>query len=112
MSRTSVAPDVFSAIAGTHRRKILDALVAGERPVGELVELLRLNQPQVSKHLRVLSDVGLVKCRADGRRRLYQLDQDQLRPLHAWMQKYEQTLNARYDRLDDYINDVQRNGKS
>jgi len=108
MARTVVAPDVFNAIAGTHRREILDALVEGERPVGELVDELRLTQPQVSKHLRVLSDVGLVTCRADGRRRLYRLDHEHLRPLQEWLKKYEQSLNGRLDRLDDYLSDLQR----
>jgi len=63
--------DVFNAIAEAHRRDILDALVTGEKAVGAIVNDLSISQPQVSKHLRVLSEVGLVKCRADGRRRLY-----------------------------------------
>lgn len=108
MARASAASDVFNAIGDAHRREILDALVTGERPVGELVDVLRLGQPQVSKHLRVLSDVGLVKCRADGRRRLYRLDDKPLRPLHDWLAKYEQSWNARLDRLDDYLSDLQR----
>ena len=108
MARASAASDVFNAIGDTHRREILDALVTGERPVGELVHELRLAQPQVSKHLRVLSDVGLVKCRAEGRRRLYRLDHKHLRPLHDWLAKYEQAWNARLDRLDDYLGDLQR----
>jgi DNA-binding transcriptional ArsR family regulator len=83
-------------------------LVAGERPVGELADVLRLAQPQVSKHLRVLSDVGLVTCRAEGRRRLYRLEQEPLRPLYEWMQKYERSLNKRLDRLDGYLTDLQR----
>lgn len=108
MARASVTSDIFNAIAGAHRREILDALVAGEMPVGELADVLRLAQPQVSKHLRVLSDVGLVKCRAEGRRRLYRLDHEHLRPLHDWLEKYEQYWNGRLDRLDDYLNDLQR----
>ena len=108
MARASAASDVFNAIAEAHRREILDALVAGERPVGELVDMLRLTQPQVSKHLRVLSDVGLVKCRAEGRRHLYRLDHENLRPLHDWLEKYEQYWNGRLDRLDDYLSDLQR----
>ena len=108
MARASTASDVFNAIGDAHRRQILDALVPGERPVGKLVDLLRLSQPQVSKHLRVLSDAGLVRCRAEGRRRLYRLDHEQLRPLHDWMEKYEQSLNRRLDRLDDYVSDLQR----
>lgn len=108
MARAAAASDVFNAIGETNRREILDALVAGERPVGELVDVLRLTQPQVSKHLRVLSDVGLVRCRADGRRRLYRLDHEHLRPVHDWLEKYEQSWNRRLDRLDDYLNDLQR----
>ena len=108
MARAAAGSDVFNAIAETHRREILDALVPGERPVGELAAELRLAQPQVSKHLRVLSDVGLVTCRADGRRRLYRLDHEHLRPLHDWMEKYEQYWNARFDRLDDYLGDLKR----
>ena len=109
--RASTSSDVFNAIAEVHRRKILDALVAGERPVGELVEELHLAQPQVSKHLRVLSEVGLVHCRAVGRRRLYRLDHEKLRPLHDWMEKYERTLNQRFDRLDHYLTDLQKKEK-
>ena len=108
MARASTASDAFNAIGDVHRRDILDALVAGEKPVGELVEVLRLAQPQVSKHLRVLSDVGLVKCRAEGRRRFYRLDDEHLRPLHDWLDKYEQYWNRRLDRLDDYLTDLQR----
>ena len=108
MARAAAASDVFTAIAETHRREILDALVTGERPVGELVHVLRLTQPQVSKHLRVLSDVGLVRCRAEGRRRLYRLDHEHLRPLHDWLEKYEQYWNRRLDRLDDYLGALQR----
>jgi DNA-binding transcriptional ArsR family regulator len=107
MPSASAAPDVFTAIAGAHRREILDVLVAGERPVGELVDVLHLAQPHVSKHLRVLSDVGLVQSRAEGQRRLYRLDQQHLRPLHDWLEKYEQFWNGRLDRLDDYLRDLQ-----
>jgi DNA-binding transcriptional ArsR family regulator len=108
MARAAATSDVFNAIGEAHRREILDALVTGERPVGELVDVLRLTQPQVSKHLRVLSDVGLVRCRAEGRRRLYRLDHERLRPVHDWLEKYEQSWNRRLDRLDDYLSDLQR----
>jgi DNA-binding transcriptional ArsR family regulator len=108
MARAPADSDVFNAIGETQRREILDALVTGERAVGELVDALRLTQPQVSKHLRVLSDVGLVRCRAEGRRRLYRLDDERLRPVHDWMEKYVQSWNRRLDRLDDYLNDLQR----
>jgi DNA-binding transcriptional ArsR family regulator len=111
MARASTTSDVFNAIAEEHRREILDVLVEGERPVGDLVDVLHLTQPQVSKHLRVLSDVGLVQCRAVGRRRLYRLDREKLRPFHDWMEKYEEILNERYDRLGGYLAELQRNEK-
>jgi DNA-binding transcriptional ArsR family regulator len=108
MARAAAATDVFTAIAEAPRREILDALVDGERPVGELVKVLRMAQPRVSKHLRVLSDVGLVTCRAEGRRRLYRLNPERLRPLHGWLEKYERAWNERLDRMDDYLKDLQR----
>ena len=68
-------------------------------------------QPQVSRHLRVLSEVGLVRCGAYGRRRLYRLAPEHLRPLHDWVAKYEQAINARLDRLEDYLEELQRQGE-
>jgi DNA-binding transcriptional ArsR family regulator len=100
--------DVFNAVADVHRREILDALITGEKPVGAIVDDLSMSQPQVSKHLRVLSEVGLVRCRAEGRRRLYRLEPARLRPLHEWLGKYERALSDRLDRLDDYLEDLQR----
>ncbi len=108
MARASTTSDVFNAIAEPHRRDILDVLVGGERPVGAIVDDLAISQPQVSKHLRVLSEVGLVRCRAVGRRRLYQLNPAGLRPLHDWVTKYELLWNERLDRLDDYLSALQR----
>jgi DNA-binding transcriptional ArsR family regulator len=101
---------VFNAVADVHRREILDVLIAGERAVGTLVDDLSMSQPQVSKHLRVLSEVGLVTCRAEGRRRLYRLEPESLRPLRDWMTKYEQAINDRLDRIDDYLTALQRQG--
>ena len=112
MARSSTTSDVFNAIAEAHRRDILDALISGEKAVGTIVDDLPLSQPQVSKHLRVLSEVGLVKCRAEGRRRLYSLEPARLRPLHNWLAKYEQALNDRLDRMDDYLKALQRQGES
>jgi len=103
--------DVFNAIAEVHRRDILDALMAGEKPVGAIVAGLSMSQPQVSKHLRVLSEVGLVRCRAQGRRRLYRLEPERLRPLHDWLAKYEQAWNDRLDRMDDYLHELQEQGE-
>jgi DNA-binding transcriptional ArsR family regulator len=111
MARSSTTSDVFNAIAEAHRRRLLDALIEGEKAVGEIVDGLSMSQPQVSKHLRVLSEVGLVRCRAEGRRRLYRLEPGQLRPLHQWLAKYEQSWNARMDRVDDYLRDLQQQGE-
>ena len=94
-----------------HRRDILDALVGGEKAVGAIVDDVSLSQPQVSKHLRVLSEVGLVSCRAEGRHRLYSLEPARLRPLHEWLAKYEQAWNDRLDRMDDYLKELQQQGE-
>jgi DNA-binding transcriptional ArsR family regulator len=110
VARSSTTSDVFNAIAEAHRREILDALVAGEKAVGAIVNDLPLSQPQVSKHLRVLSEVGLVKCRAEGRRRLYSLEPTRLRPMHDWLAKYEHAWNERLDRMDDYLKELQQQG--
>src|SRR5213595_1128028 len=94
-----------------HRREILDVLITGEKAVGAIVNDLSMSQPQVSKHLRVLSEVGLVRCRAEGRRRLYRLEPARRRPLHDWLAKYEQAWNDRLDRMDDYRQELQRQGQ-
>src|SRR5271169_6002910 len=103
VARSPTTADVFNAIAEAHRREILDALIAGEKAVGTIVDDLSMSQPQVSKHLRVLSEVGLVKCRAQGRHRLYSLEPARLRPLHEWLARYEQMWNERLDRMDDLL---------
>jgi DNA-binding transcriptional ArsR family regulator len=107
VARSSTTSDVFNAVAEARRREILDALMAGEKAVGAIVDDLSMSQPQVSKHLRVLSEVGLVRCRAEGRRRLYSLESARLRPLHEWLAKYEQAWNERLDRVDDYLKELQ-----
>jgi DNA-binding transcriptional ArsR family regulator len=107
VARSSTTSDVFNAIAEAHRRDILDALVTGEKAVGAIVDDLSMSQPQVSKHLRVLSEVGLVRCRADGRHRLYRLEPARLGPFHEWLAKYEQAWNDRLDRVDDYLKELQ-----
>jgi len=103
MARSPTTSDVFNAVAEVRRRAILDALIPGEKPVGAIAVDLSMSQPQVSKHLRVLNEVGLVSCRAEGRRRLYRLEPEHLRPLHRWVAKYEQAWNERLDRLDGYL---------
>jgi DNA-binding transcriptional ArsR family regulator len=111
VARSSTTSDVFNAIAETHRREILDTLIEGEKAVGAIVNDLSLSQPQVSKHLRVLNEVGLVSCRAEGRRRLYSLEPARLRPMHEWLAKYEQAWNERLDRMDDYLRELQQQGE-
>jgi DNA-binding transcriptional ArsR family regulator len=111
VARSSTTLDVFNAIGEAHRREILDTLIAGEKAVGTIVTDLALSQPQVSKHLRVLSEVGLVSCRAEGRRRLYRLEPAHLRPMHDWLAKYEQAWNERLDRMDDYLKELQQQGE-
>jgi DNA-binding transcriptional ArsR family regulator len=111
VARASTTSDVFNAIAEADRREILDALITGEKAVGAIVNDVSMSQPQVSKHLRVLSEVGLVSCRADGRRRLYSLEPARLQPLHDWLAKYERAVNDRLDRLDDYLQELQQQGE-
>jgi DNA-binding transcriptional ArsR family regulator len=111
VARSSTTSDVFNAIAEANRREILDTLIAGEKAVGAIVTDLSMSQPQVSKHLRVLSEVGLVSCRAEGRRRLYRLEPARLRPMHDWLAKYEQAWNDRLDRMDDYLKELQQQGE-
>ena len=108
VARSSTTSDAFNAIAEARRREILDTLIGGEKAVGTIVSDLSMSQPQVSKHLRVLSEVGLVRCRAQGRLRLYSLEPARLRPLHDWLAKYEQTWNERLDRMDLYLKQLPR----
>jgi DNA-binding transcriptional ArsR family regulator len=111
VTRSAATPDVFSAIAAPDRREILDSLITGEKAVGALVHDLSMSQPQVSKHLRVLSEAGLVRCRVDGRHRLYRLEPARLRPFQDWLAKYEQAWNARLDRVDHYLKELQQQGE-
>src|SRR6476619_2190311 len=112
VARSSTTSDVFNAVAEAHRREILDTLIAGEKAVGTIVDDLSLSQPQVSKHLRVLSEVGLVSSRPEGRRRLYRLEPDRLRPFHEWLAKYERARNERLDRMGGYLKELQQQGES
>jgi DNA-binding transcriptional ArsR family regulator len=108
MARAATTADAFNAVADPRRRQILDVLVGGERPVNELVQMLGLAQPQVSKHLRVLREVGAVAVRDEGRRRLYRLNGHALKPIHDWVKNYEQSWSERFDRLDDVLDDLKR----
>jgi DNA-binding transcriptional ArsR family regulator len=108
MARAATTADAFNAVAEPRRREILDALAEGERPVNDLVELLGLAQPQVSKHLRVLREVGLVAVRDEGRRRVYRLDGRPLKPIYDWVKSYERTWNERFDALDELLDELKR----
>jgi DNA-binding transcriptional ArsR family regulator len=110
MARAATTTDVFNAIAEPQRRAILDALAGGERSVGELVDALGLSQPQASKHLRVLREVGAVQARVEGRQRLYRVNGPALRPVHDWIRDYEQLWSDRFDALDDVLDDLKREG--
>jgi DNA-binding transcriptional ArsR family regulator len=108
VARAATTTDAFNAVAEPRRREILDVLAGGERPVGELVELLGLAQPQVSKHLRVLREVGAVDVRDQGRQRLYRLNGRALKPIHDWVKGYEQTWTERFEALDDVLDDLKQ----
>jgi DNA-binding transcriptional ArsR family regulator len=109
MARAATTTDVFNAVAEPRRRQILDVLVDGEeRPVNDLVRLLGLAQPQVSKHLRVLREVGAVAVRDEGRQRLYRLNGQALRPIHDWMTTYERVWSERFDEMDDLLEDLKQ----
>jgi len=108
MARAATTADAFNAVAEPRRRQILDALVEGERPVNDLVRELGLAQPLVSKHLRVLREVGAVDVREDGRRRLYRLNGHALKPIHDWVKDYERTWSERFHRMDAVLEDLQR----
>jgi len=98
---------VFTAVAEASRRDLLDAIGTDEVTVGELVDRTGLTQPQVSKHLAVLREVGLVTVRVDGRRRWYRVNGAALRTIHDWVRAFERTWNARLDRLDDVVAELQ-----
>jgi DNA-binding transcriptional ArsR family regulator len=106
MARAATTADVFNAVAEPRRREILDVLIAGERPVNDLVAVLGLGQPQVSKHLKVLREVGAVDVREDGRQRLYRLNGHALKPIHDWVKRYEQTWTERIEALDDVLEEL------
>ena len=108
MPRAATTADAFNAVAEPRRREILDTLAGGERPVNELVRLLDLAQPQVSKHLRVLREVGAVEVRDEGRQRLYRLNGHALKPIHDWVKSYERTWSKRFDRLDVVLEDLKQ----
>ena len=108
MARAATTADAFNAVAEPRRRQILDVLAGGERSVNGLVDALGLAQPQVSKHLRVLREVGAVDVREDGRRRLYSLNGRALKPIHDWVKEYERTWSERFEQLDAVLEDLKQ----
>jgi DNA-binding transcriptional ArsR family regulator len=99
MPRAATTVDVFNAVAEPKRRRVLGALVDGERSVSEIVTALKWPQPQVSKHLGVLRQVGLVSVRDDGRRRIYRVNGERLKPIHDWVVTYEKFWKHQLDRI-------------
>ncbi len=108
MARAATTSDAFNALAEYRRRQIVDLLADRERAVGDLVRELGLGQPQVSKHLRVLRHVGLVDVRDHGRQRLYRLNGLALKPIHDWVKGYERLWSARFELLDDVLEDLEK----
>jgi DNA-binding transcriptional ArsR family regulator len=106
MARAATTTDAFNAVAEPRRRQIVDVLGEGERAVGDLVRQLGLTQPLVSKHLRVLREVGVVEVREDGRRRLYSLNGHALKPIHDWVKEYERLWSERFEQLDDVLKEL------
>ena len=108
MARAATTTDAFNAVAEPRRRRILDVLAGGERPVNDLVRLLGISQPQVSKHLRVLREVGAVDVREEGRQRLYRLNGHALKPIHDWVKSYERMWSERFDQLDVVLGELKQ----
>lgn len=108
MARAATTSDPFNAVAEPQRRKILDLLMVQDFSVGELASRLGLNQPQVSKHLKVLKEVGLIEVREEGRQRIYHLNIEQLRPIHDWLKPYEQLWSRRLDHLDRVLEELRQ----
>src|SRR3954465_15761165 len=101
MARSPTTADAFNAVAEPRRRQMLDLLPRGERPVNDVVALLGLAQPQVSKHLRVLREVGLVSVRGAGKQRLYTLNAERLKPIHEWVRTFERFWDNQLDRIKE-----------
>lgn len=110
MARLATTFDAFNAVAEPQRRRILELLAAGERSVNDIAATLDLNQPQASKHLKVLKEVGLVGVRGAGKQRLYTLNGKALKPIHDWVKPFEQMWSERLDRLDDLLEELKKGG--
>ena len=102
MARATTTSDAFNAVGEARRRQILNHLALNERSVGEIVDALELAQPSVSKHLRVLHDVGLVRVRREGRRMLYRTNARALKPLHEWTSRFERLWQHQLERVKEH----------
>ena len=112
MARVPTTHDPFNSVAEPKRRRLLETLAGRELPVNDIVELLRWPQPMISKHLGVLKKVGLVSERRVGRQRIYRVNADQLKPIHDWIKTFELLWNESFDRLDDYLQELQTKEKN
>jgi DNA-binding transcriptional ArsR family regulator len=108
MARAATTSDVFNALGDPSRRTILETLAARDATVTELVDRLHMPQPQLSKHLKVLREVDVVRCEHAGRQRIYRINEPALAPLQAWLAQLTATVNEHYDRLDDFLHELQR----
>lgn len=108
MARTPTTHDPFNAVAEPKRRQLIQAMGAQELSVNEIVEALGWNQPSVSKHLRVLKQVGLVEERRVGRQRLYRVNAERLKPIFDWVTPFEQMWSERFDRLDNVLEKIKK----
>ncbi len=108
MARAATTADAFNAVAEPQRRRILTLLKGRERSVNDLAGALRVSQPRVSKHLRVLREVGLVSVREAGQQRLYTLDARGLKPIHEWTGGFEEFWSESFDRLNTYVKRLQK----
>src|ERR1700674_2460879 len=112
MARASTTSDAFNAVAEPRRREILSYLAGAERPVGEIVSALGLEQPSISKHLRVLHDVGLVRMRCQGRQKLYRTNAEAIRPLHEWARTFERYWQHQLNRVKELAEATARQGST
>jgi DNA-binding transcriptional ArsR family regulator len=111
MARASTNSDAFNAVAEPRRREILSYLAGNERPVAEIVTAIGLEQPSVSKHLRVLRDVGLVRMRCQGRQKLYRTNAEAIRPLHEWAGTFERYWQHQLNRVKERAEAIAREGQ-
>jgi len=111
VARAATTSDAFNAVAEPRRREILDYLALGERPVGDLVVKLKLEQPSVSKHLKVLRDVGLVRVRRIGRHKLYRTNAEAIRPLYEWTKTFERMWAHQLLRVKERAEEKEAGGK-